>query len=268
MRKMSQALLMAGVIGLPMTATPAMAEDAAQAAPASPHTFTGNVTLASEYIYRGIGQTNRKPAIQGGFDYAHASGFYLGTWASNVSWLSDTGTPGLSNSMEWDFYGGFKNTFGGGDFNYDVGVLQYYYPGTYPSGVNNPDTTEIYGAIGWKWVSLKYSDVVSNHIFGFGTATDPNGSTRGSGYLDLSANYDLGNGWGVLGHVGHQKIKDFSDASYTDWKVGVTKDVGFGTVGLSYVDTNAKGNTGEPYHNAFGKDLGAARVVLTFSKTL
>ena len=63
---------------------PTMA-NAADAAPTPEHTFTSNVTLASEYIYRGIGQTNRKPAIQGGFDYAHSSGVYLGTWASNVS---------------------------------------------------------------------------------------------------------------------------------------------------------------------------------------
>ncbi|MDA0188827.1 MAG: TorF family putative porin, partial [Proteobacteria bacterium] len=65
---------------LALFATSAFAQDAA---PASPHSVTGNVTLASEYIYRGIGQTNREPAIQGGFDYAHSSGFYLGTWASS-----------------------------------------------------------------------------------------------------------------------------------------------------------------------------------------
>ena len=105
------------------------AEDAAPAAPA----FTSNVTLASEYIYRGIGQTNRKPAIQGGFDYAHSSGLYVGTWASNVSWLSDQAAGTISSSLEWDFYGGYKTAID--DFGIDVGVLQYYYPGT---GYGNP----------------------------------------------------------------------------------------------------------------------------------
>ncbi|OYW27068.1 MAG: hypothetical protein B7Z51_09365, partial [Methyloversatilis sp. 12-65-5] len=57
--------------------------------PASPHTFTGNVGLFSQYVFRGISQTNEDPALQGGFDYSHASGFYLGTWASNISWLKD-----------------------------------------------------------------------------------------------------------------------------------------------------------------------------------
>lgn len=263
MRKTILSLALAGAFSLP---TLASAQGTPAAAPASPHTFTGNVTLASEYIYRGIGQTNRKPAIQGGFDYAHATGFYAGIWGSNISWLSDIG-PGISAPIELDVYGGFKNALGGGDWNYDVGVLTYNYPGTFPGGFVKADTTELYGAVGWKWLTAKYSHVVSKHIFGFTTTSGD--KTRGSGYLELNATYDLGNGWGVLGHVGHQKIKDNSDASYTDWKIGATKDLGVGVVGLAYWDTNAKscGDATPVYCNAFGKDLGKARVLLTFGKT-
>lgn len=271
MRKLTHALILAGLVGAPGMLISG-ASHAAEAA--SPHTFTANVTLASEYIYRGIGQTNRKPAIQGGFDYAHSSGFYLGTWLSNVSWLSDQNSfpamaaagGGISNSLEWDFYGGYKGSFAN-DWSYDVGVLRYYYPGTYPAGFVSPDTTEVYGQIGYKWVSLKYSHSTTDL---FGQRNPVTGQdSKGSGYLDLTANYDLGNGWGIVGHVGHQKVKNFSDASYTDWKLGVTKDVGFGVVGVSYVDTNAKGDcaNGEWYCNAFGKDLGSGRGVITFSKT-
>ncbi|MBV2262205.1 MAG: TorF family putative porin [Thauera sp.] len=249
---------------LALSATSAFAQDAA---PASPHSVTGNVTLASEYIYRGIGQTNREPAIQGGFDYAHSSGFYLGTWASSISWLSD-GRSDVSSSVEVDIYGGFKNTFGGGDWNYDVGVLTYNYPGSYPGdGYVKPDTTELYGAIGWKWLSFKYSHTVSSHIFGF---TGSNGEkTRGSAYYELNASYDLGDGWGVLGHLGHQKIRHNGDASYTDWKLGVTKDLGVGVIGLSYIDTDAKacGDAVPVYCNAFNKDLGKGRAHLSFTKT-
>lgn len=248
-------------------AAPAVAQTAAPAAPASPHSLTGNVTLASEYIYRGIGQTNRKPAIQGGFDYAHSSGLYAGVWASNISWLSDTAGGGVSAPIEMDVYGGFKNSFAGGDWNYDVGFLTYNYPGSFPAGFVDPDTTELYGAIGWKWLSFKYSHVISSHIFGF---TGSNGEkTRGSAYYELNASYDLGAGWGVLGHVGHQKIRHNGDASYTDWKLGVTKDVGFGVVGLSYVDTNANacGDSVPVYCNAFNRDLGKGRALLSFSKT-
>lgn len=128
---------------------PTMA-NAADAAPTPEHTFTSNVTLASEYIYRGIGQTNRKPAVQGGVDYAHSSGVYLGAWGSNVSWLSD-GSSTVSNSLEMDFYGGFKNAVG--DFGYDVGLLQYFYPG---SGYgNNPNTLEGYIGGSYSILSLK-----------------------------------------------------------------------------------------------------------------
>lgn len=258
MKKIMTIAAAASVFSLPMLA---IADDA-------PYKFTGNVTLASEYIYRGIEQTAGKPAIQGGFDFAHSSGFYLGVWGSNISWISD-GLPGTTASVEMDVYGGYKNTFAGGDWNYDIGVLSYVYPvSNFPANTTKPDTTEVYGAIGWKWLTLKYSHVVSSHIFGFNSATG--GDTRNSGYVDLTGTYDLGSGWGVSGHVGHQKIKDFSDASYTDYKIGATKDVGLGTVGLYYSDTNAKscGDTTPVYCNLNNRDLGKGRVVLTFSKSL
>lgn len=243
------------------------AAPAEPAAVAAPQPFTGNLTLASEYIYRGIGQTNRKPAVQGGFDYAHASGLYAGVWGSNISWLSDTPGANISAPLELDVYGGYKNTFAGGDWNYDVGVLTYNYPGSYPAGFVKPDTTELYGAIGWTWLTFKYSHVVSSHIFGF---TGANGSdkTRGSQYFELNATYDLGNGWNLLGHLGRQNIRHNGDASYTDWKIGATKDVGIGTVGLSYIATNAKacGDTPAVYCNQFNKDLGKGRVLLAFTK--
>lgn len=230
----------------------------AQAAkPASPHTVTGNVTLASEYIFRGIGQTNREPAIQGGIDYAHASGLYAGLWASNLSFFSD-GRTDVSSSIEVDFYGGYKGAVG--PVSYDVGVLQYYYPGTYPStNYTDPDTLEVYAGLGWKWFTLKYSHALSN---AFGTA-----DSKHSTYVDLTGNLDIGHGITLTGHVGHQKIKNFSAASYTDWKVGVAKEMVGLTWGLAYIDTNAKGAPGEPYNNAFGKDLGKDRFLATVGKT-
>lgn len=234
-------------------------------APASPHTFTGNVTLASEYIYRGIGQTNRKAALQGGFDYSHSSGLYLGAWGSNISWLSDAGLG--SSSLELDVYGGYKGSITG-DLGYDVGVLTYNYPGQgLPTGNADPDTVEVYGALSWKWLSAKYSHSTTS-LFGF---TKPNGDkTTGSGYLEVNAAYDLGNGWGLQGHVGHQKVDGLSDASYTDYKVGGTKDLGVGVVGLAFWSTDAKacGDAVPVYCNAFNKDLGKGRLLATFTKSL
>ena len=226
----------------------------------SPHTITGNVGFASEYRYRGISQTDGKPAVQGGFDYAHASGFYLGTWASNVTWLSDAGN---SNSLEWDFYGGYKGGITD-DLTYDVGGLYYYYPGRYASGVTKPDTFEVYGAVTWKFLTAKYSHALTD-TFGFP-------DSKGSGYLDLTGTYDIGGGINLVGHVGRQTIPATtgrlkSDCSYTDYKLGVTTDqVGF-TWGLAYIGTNAKGDAGQCYINVHNKDLGKGNVVLTVTKT-
>src|SRR5436309_11817709 len=104
---------------------PAIAQQAAAATPPPPP-VTGNLTLASEYRFRGIDQTFGKPAIQGGFDYSHASGVYLGNWNSNVS--QGAGYP--NGNIEMDFYGGWQKALG--DFGLDVGAIYYYYPGTNP----------------------------------------------------------------------------------------------------------------------------------------
>jgi len=134
----------------------------AQQTPASPHTYTGNVGLFSQYIFRGLKQTNGEPALQGGLDYAHASGFYAGTWGSNISWLKENfsgatvaGQYDRGGSLELDIYGGFKGSIGKTDFGYDVGLLYYWYPGdvtpgcTYGTATACPkaDTLELYGAL-------------------------------------------------------------------------------------------------------------------------
>lgn len=202
--------------------TPAPAP--AAPAPTPPHTLTANVGLFSEYIFRALAQTAGKPAVQGGFDYAHSSGFYLGTWASNISLLEDFGFYNRS-SLEWDFYGGYKNTFpGADDWSYDVGVYGYVYPGKKNPGAFNADTWELYRAIGWKWVSGKISYTVSNDYFG----NRPNGQkTNGTWYFDLSATYPVPDApWALVGHYGHLDVRHDgtgdSEASYDDWKRGVS----------------------------------------------
>ncbi len=282
--------LIASILGVALCA-PAIshAEAGAAAAPASPHSFTGNFTLASEYLYRGIAQTRGKPALQGGVDYAHSSGLYAGVWGSNISWIND-GIPGASASLELDVYGGYKGSLSG-DLGYDVGVLTYNYPGSGKTLAAwqelKQDTTEIYGAVNWKWLSVKYSHSTSA-LFGWAkktpgqafTLANLSEKTKGSGYLELNATYDLGNGWNLIGHAGHQKVKGNSDASYSDVKVGVTKDLPFGTLGLAYWTTNAKDNcngnaaatASDMYcfvnnngSNAYS--AGKSRALLSFTKT-
>jgi len=265
MNKKLITLAVAGALAAPFAAV--AAEE-----PASPHSLTANVGMASDYVFRGISQTNHKPAIQGGFDYSHSSGFYAGTWASNVDWVS----PALKddNSMEWDFYAGYAGSIND-DWSYNVGALYYYYPGKKIAGVDSPDSLELYASIGWKFVTLKYSHAVSENLFGWQGYTKAGGAntkdTKGSGYWDLSANYEIGDGWAVQGHVGHQTIENNSAASYTDWKIGVTKDVGFGVVGLAYTDTNARGCGDAHAQYCWGArgdvDVGDGRAVLSFVKS-
>jgi uncharacterized protein (TIGR02001 family) len=261
---MRKTLIASAVIGILSVPAVAFAEEAAPAA--SP--FTGNMNFASEYLYRGIAQTRGKPALQGGFDYAHSSGAYVGIWGSNISWISDA-VVGASSSLEADIYGGYKGT--AGPVGYDVGILTYNYPGTgKPSGAGKPDTTELYGAVTWNFLTVKYSHSTGS-LFGW---TKSDGSkTTGSGYLEVNAALDLGNGFGVTGHVGHQTVKGFGNASYTDIKIGGTKDVGIGVVGLAISGTNAKADCGAGdaycFRNTAGEtyDAGKTRLVLTFGKT-
>jgi uncharacterized protein (TIGR02001 family) len=227
-----------------------------QEAEISAHTLTANVSLATEYRYRGLMQTNRRPAIQGGFDYLHSSGFYLGNWNSSISWLGDSNTE-VSAPIEMDFYGGFKQTLGDGNWNYDVGVLQYYYPGDYPANYTRPYTTELYAGVGYGPVFLKYSYAPTN-LFGFA-------GSKNSWYIDLTANLPL-NFWDLTlnAHVGYQKVQ-VTDASYTDWKLGLTKDLGKGfSLAVAYIDTNASKAV---YTNTSGRYMGKATAWASITKT-
>jgi len=234
-----QKKLIAALVAGALTSVSAFAEDA-------PSPLTFNVGVVSDYLFRGVSQTHGDPALQGGVDYAFSNGFYVGAWGSTISWVKDAYGKG---STEIDVYGGYKGSFAG-DWTYDVGYIAYNYPskGAATPGANaNPNTQEVYAAIGYKWLTAKYSYATSSHFIGWAGGTGYDQKTRGSDYLELNGAYDLGNGWGISGHVGHQKVKNYikvgtiEDANYTDWNIGVTKDVGFGVVGLTYSDTNAKG---------------------------
>ena len=244
-------------------------------APASVHTLTGNIGFFSQYIFRGLTQTDRDPALQGGFDYAHASGLYAGTWASNISWLRDQATPAYSRggSLEWDFYGGYKGTFGKSDFSYDLGTLYYWYPGTANPAAGIPgapsikaNTWEVYAGVGWKWLTAKYSYSISNKTFAVR-------DSRGTWYLDLSANVPLGefvkplDGVTLMAHWGKQdydgndgRLAASNDAvfSYEDWKLGLsyTLPQNF-TVGAFYTDTSGAKSVG--YGTAGGYPRNIAR---------
>jgi uncharacterized protein (TIGR02001 family) len=216
-----------------------------------------NAAVTSDYRYRGISQTRLKPALQGGADFTNnPSGLYLGAWASTIKWTKDAGGGG---DVELDLYGGKRGQVTA-DISYDVGVLSYVYANNglkHVPGFANADTTEIYGQLGFGPATLKYSHSLTN-LFGYV-------DSKNSGYLDLSANVDAGNGYTVNLHAGHQRVNNNSIANYTDWKAGVTKDLGFASVQLAAVGTNAsKTAYASP---ASGKFLGRSALQLTLSKT-
>lgn len=249
--KLLNALMLAALAAPGM----AMAEEATP--------FSANVGLVSDYLCRGISQTGTRPAIQGGFDYAHSSGFYAGVWGSNISWLSDAGAA-TNASVELDTYLGFSGSFAE-DFTYDVGFLRYNYPGTYAAGAAKADTNEIYGAIGYKWVSAKYSYSLGK-TFGVPDA-------KGTSYFEINADFPLAEGFSLGAHVGKQIYKGSSaayvvaggpTATYTDYKLGATKELGGFELGLAYSKTNAP--SAGFYTNPQGKDLGKGTAVLSLSR--
>jgi uncharacterized protein (TIGR02001 family) len=211
---------------------------------------TYNAGVTSDYRYRGISQTRLQPALQGGADWTDG-GWYAGAWASTIKWTKDAGGDG---GVELDIYAGRRGDIGGG-VTYDVGVLGYAYPSSdlHP----NADTLELYGQLGYGPATLKYSHAATN-LFGFA-------DSRHSGYLDASVNQDVGGGIVVNLHAGRQKVRNHGIASYTDWKVGVTKDFGIATVALAYIGTNADESAYASPAN--GKFTGRDAMVLTVSKT-
>jgi len=231
MKKLVHALVLTGLVGMPALAVAAEEE--------SPHSISANVTLASDYIFRGISQTGGDPAIQGGLDYTHSSGFYLGTWASNVGWIEDFQGYDRGN-MEIDLYGGFRGNIGATDFTFDVGAIQYWYPGD-RNGATNADTTEIYGGLGWKWFGVKYSYYLSDEVFGFADAD-------GSYYLALTGSLPVGETGLTLGASwGTFTFENNPAQDYDDWSISATYDMGklgkLGegiTAGMKYTDTNAE----------------------------
>src|SRR5574342_297321 len=191
------------VVASVLAGTFAMSTAIAQqpAPPKSPWTATANINLVSDYRFRGITQTWGKPAVQGGADIAHDSGFFAGTWASNVS-----GNEYPGGSMEWDFYGGWNFKLSD-DVTIPLGMIYYYYPGSNfdktacPSAANagilspcgpnvTPNNFELNAGITWKWLSFKASVALTDY-FGADQSLGFTGGTSGTQYYDLGANYPV-----------------------------------------------------------------------------
>lgn len=284
----------------------APAETAPVAAPAevaSSWTATANIGFVSDYYFRGISQSWHKPAVQGGFDIAHSSGFYAGMWGSNV-------TPNTypDASVEIDAYAGYNGSIPAVEgLGYTVGLYGYFYPGgswkKYPSialdaGKNQGgrwDTYEANFGLSYKWLSAKAS-VTLGDWFGAEKKTGWDGGTSGTTYLELNAAYPLPV-WGLtlVGHVGHLNVSGkldpvaFPNASssisgetnpdYTDYKIGLSKSFTIGKSegwngGIYWVESDnddywgSDGYGGTSFNGrAESKDLNDGRLVVTVGRT-
>jgi uncharacterized protein (TIGR02001 family) len=238
---------------LAITALPAVA----QAQAAAPLSF--NVSLTSDYRYRGISQSRLRPALQGGVDYALPGGFYVGAWASTIRWIEDAGRiAGVDTDdtgLEVDFYGGYKAELAPG-VGFDVGLLQYWYPDNQLDRIaDDANTTEAYAALSYGPATLKYSHSLTT-LFGFP-------DSEGSGYLDLSATFDVGNGILVTPHVGRQRVRRNGAFSYTDYSLSVSKDVAGFILSGAFVGTDTDH---AHYPSPANKNLGKNGLVVSVKK--
>lgn len=266
--------------------------------------LTGTATLGSQYIFRGLSQTDGKPTIQGELDLVHPSGFYLSTSLSNISWFTDQNAgvasartslgspaavgepyyvPGKVNSVgvELDIFGGYKWGFAK-DWTLDLGLYRYLYPGTYDNlgAYRNPATTEAYLGLSYQWASLKYSQVISANTFGVN-------NSGGTSYVDLTLAIPLGeSGWTVQVHGGKTTYAtnanpgyffngtkltgDNSLFSYTDYKLGIVKEIKGYTLALAATNADTKARAADNdvtvYENAMGRNIGKSRVTITITK--
>ena len=194
------------VLFLAMTALAAQAE------------VTGNLGLTSDYRFRGISQSQNAPAVQGGVDYNHSSGFYIGNWNSSVS--SQVYTQG--SGVESDLYAGFKKDIYKG-LTLDVGSYNYFYPRAKTAGTgSNFDTYEAFLGLGYGPVSAKYSRTIGSGYFGTTNA-------QGTQYYQADVAYPLPvkglEKVSFLAHAGHTNVANSTTLDYSDYNVGLGYDL-------------------------------------------
>jgi uncharacterized protein (TIGR02001 family) len=262
---------------------------AADAAPAPALTVAYNIGLYSQYIFRGLTQTDRGPAVQGGVDLTHSSGFYLGAWASNISWLRDdwegSGSPYKKGGhAEIDLYGGYRYTFSSG-LGLDIGALQYIYPGARKTDfIAQANTTEVYGALSYGWVQAKVSTVVSKGAWGVGNYTgalEGSKGAQGTYYAELNATIPVsdligakdGAASGITG-IAHIARQEFSAGSpndgysYTDYKLGLQKSFADGALsGVNVGGYWTYANTKDGFWMYNGRNIGDSTGTVFVQKT-
>lgn len=290
-------LLLGSAIAFAEDAAPAAeaapAVTAAPAEPESPHSLTFNLGLYSEYMFRGTSLSDG-PALQGGIDYGHSSGFYLGTWFSNIDKEFTGHGDGFSggNKSEIDVYAGWAKTFENG-FGVNLLANYYYYPDReksyssqtldengdltgLPSDGRKQDTLEVSAGLTYKWLTYTFYYIPTNYYGAAASGTnDGTKDTDGATYNELKFNYTLPIGdLNFLAKVGYQHTPNLL-GSQSDVAIGLSRNFsipsagkpieGF-SAGAYYTDTfNVKSEA--YYVTADGRDINDERLWFFVKRT-
>ncbi len=235
MKKITSLTLISGLL---LASSAAMAWESAD----GNHSVSAGVAFGTDYVWRGYSQTDNDPAISGSFDYAHSSGFYMGTWASNVDFGDDA-------SIEIDVYAGFGGETAGG-LGWDVSIIRYLYDG------EDYDWNELYGSLSYSYFSVGIAH--SNNVYD---------SSENGTYYTLGFDYDLPvGGLAFSAGLGFYDYDDdvfgASEDSALDYRIGVSTElVGLGW-DLTYTDTNSDGE------DLYGSGIADGRLIFTVSASM
>jgi len=223
--------------------------------------LTGNVGLASDYRFRGISQTRNGAAVQGGIDYAHSSGLYIGNWNSSVSsqqYLNGSG-------VESDIYGGWKKDIYKG-VTVDVGSYNYFYPSSATGANTSYNTQELYFGLGYGPVSAKYSQSLGNYFGMYNTV--------GTNYTqaDIAQSFDILSkelkNLSFVAHYGHTAVANNSAYSYNDINLGLAyalpKEF---TVAAKWYTNTATSNVFQTANTVNNRNLYKDAMVFSVTKT-
>ncbi len=223
--------------------------------------LTGNLGLTSDYRFRGVSQTQNAPAVQGGIDYAHSSGFYVGNWNSSVS--SQVYTNGAG--VESDLYAGYKKEIFKG-ITVDIGSYNYFYPRATTSAAtgSNFDTYEAFAGVGYKdMISAKYSQTLGNGYFGTANA-------RGTSYTQVDGKLPVPmvKNLAVVAHYGRTNVANSSNLDYNDINAGfvysLPKEY---DLGVKYYTNSGMSNAFQAANTVSGQKLYKNAVVVSVTKT-
>lgn len=211
--------------------------------------FSATVTAVSDYDFRGISLSGTDPALQGSLDWAHDSGLYVGAWGSCCL---DFG-PGTEADYEVDLYAGFAGGVEGG-FNWDAGLVYYFYR---PEDDPSLDYPEIYFGGSYSFFDAK-----------IWYTNDYNNLDIDAYYLEGNVNFDVGNNFSILAHVGYNwgdYWKDFFTDEPIDYAVGVGYTLGHFSLELKYVDMDSDVEITDDAFNNEGRVIFSASTTFPWS---